>query len=84
MTRVVAAAAVVGALALLGRWWRDARTDARLAQVDEPDAFVPMAAWDDAMGALVGPSVAPVSERAPLPYAGVPEFLSSHPDNWRN
>jgi hypothetical protein len=46
MTRVVvAAAAVVGALALLGRWWRDARTDARLAQVDEPDAFVPMAAW---------------------------------------
>jgi hypothetical protein len=46
MTRVVmVAAAVVGALALLGRWWRDARTDARLAQVDEPDAFVPMAAW---------------------------------------
>jgi hypothetical protein len=45
MTRVIAAAAVVGALALLGRWYRDVRTDARLAQVDEPDTIVPMAAW---------------------------------------
>jgi hypothetical protein len=43
--KYLTAAAVVGALALLGRWWRDARTDARLAQVDESDAFVPMAAW---------------------------------------
>jgi hypothetical protein len=33
------------ALVLLGRWWRDALSDARLAAVDEEDAFVPMAAW---------------------------------------
>jgi SLT domain-containing protein len=42
------------ALVLLGRWWRDALSDARLAAVDEEDQFVPMAAdWALATGGPV-------------------------------